>query len=154
MRAMVEDELRFSGGIVLSREEVVPRFRIEVPGEQGYLIFVPLPDDLKERTRRMRLVSGFMAWKGASGFVMSSELLDPDAIISVGVGHGDVLGAARMILRAPLTLGPLQWLARGQIGEELPALLPPRDASMSAEMMAELARVFGPQGEFRVERPQ
>lgn len=154
MRGLLEEELRFSASIVLAQEEVVPRFRIDIPGERGHVLFVPLPEDPKERERRMRLVSGFMAWKGASGFIVSSELSEPDAIISVAVTRGNVIGAARMILRRPLTVGPVQPLVRSQIGDEIPAMLPPKQTLLSGDMLNELARVFGPQGEFKVEGAQ
>lgn len=154
MRGLIEDELRFSASIVLAREEAVPRFRIEVPGEKGYMLFVPLPDDAGERTRRLELVAAFMAWKGANAFVMSSELQVPDALISVAVTRDEALGAARMVLRKPLTIGRVEWLSRSQIGDEIPAMLPSRQAIVSDRMMTELARVFGPQGEFKVERAQ
>lgn len=107
MNALVEDELRFSASIVLSREEVVPRFRIEVPGEASYQLFVPLPHDGGERRWRLGLVSAFMAWKGASAFVMSTELIEPDAALSVAVSSDLVCGAMRSILRKPLLLGPV-----------------------------------------------
>lgn len=154
MRDLVQDELRFSATVILSREEVVPRFRIEVAGEAGYLLLVPLPDDLRERQWRMSLVSAFMAWKGAHAFVMSTELIEPDAAVSIGVNRSGVLAGLRMILRKPLSVGPVQWLDRSQVGDEIPALLPPKSATVSASMLADLQRVFGPQGEFKVERVQ
>jgi len=73
VKEKVIDELRLSVSIVLSREEVVPRFRVMCP-EGDWTVFVPLPDDIGERQRRMQLIYGFMAWKSATGFVMSSEL--------------------------------------------------------------------------------
>jgi len=154
MRDLVLDELRFSAAVILSREEVVPRFRIEVKGEPGYMLFVPLPDDLKERNWRMSLVSAFMAWKGADAFVMSTELMEPDAAVSVGVNRGGAVAALRPILRKPLSVGAIEWLDRTQIGDEVPSLLPPRSASVSASMLADLEQVFGPQGAFRMERVQ
>lgn len=154
MHALVEDELRFSASIVLSREEVVPRFRIDVPGEAGYQLFVPLPDDTGERKWRLGLVSAFMAWKGASAFVMSTELVEPDAMVSVAVSRDLTCGAMRGIVRKPLALGPVTWLSLDQIGNEIPRLLPPDSASLSAAAVRDLERVFGPQGAFKVERLQ
>ena len=49
-------------------------------------------------------------------------------------------------------LGPVQWLERAAIGDDIPSLLPPREALLSDDMMRDLVRVFGPQGEFRVEK--
>lgn len=40
--------------------------------------------------RRMQLLYGFMAWKSATGFVMSSELVQLDCLISAAVGRDEV----------------------------------------------------------------
>jgi hypothetical protein len=154
MRDVILEELQFSTAIVLSREEVVPRFRIMVPGAPDYIVFVPLPDDLAQRQWRMQLVSAFMAWKGATGFVKSSELMTPDAVVAVGVNRTGGAAALRPLLRKPLSAGQITWLSRDQIGDEIPALLPPVGAAIDAGMIADLERVFGSQGEFKVERAQ
>ncbi len=70
MKDKVLEELQFSVGIVLGGEEVVPRFCVICPDVE-WTIFVPLPDDIGERQRRMQLVYGFMAWRSAVAFVMS-----------------------------------------------------------------------------------
>lgn len=62
MKDRIIDELRLSFDIVLSREEVLPRFRVVCPDGE-WTVFVPLPDDIGERQRRMQLIYGFMAWK-------------------------------------------------------------------------------------------
>ncbi|MCZ7594274.1 MAG: hypothetical protein M5U16_04660 [Hyphomicrobium sp.] len=59
-KTTILDELQLSTAIVLAREEVVPRFRVLCP-EGDWTLFVPLPDDIGERQRRMQLVYGFMA---------------------------------------------------------------------------------------------
>lgn len=68
MQDLVLEELRFSTGIVLSGEEVVPRFRVICPNE-SWTVFVPLPDDIGDRQRRMQLLYAFMVWKNATAFV-------------------------------------------------------------------------------------
>ena len=37
----------------------------------------------------MALVSDFMAWKLSPGFVLATELHEPDAVLSVGLMHND-----------------------------------------------------------------
>jgi len=135
MRGLIEDGLRLSASIVLAREEVVPRFRIEVPGERGFVLFVPLPDDEGQRRWRMGLVSAFMAWKGAHAFVFSSELKEPDAALSCAVSREGVIGAVRLIVRRPLSVGPVEWLSRAQLGDEVPGLLPPKAAVVTPATM-------------------
>ena len=48
MKQKILDELQLSVAIVLSREEVVPRFRVMTP-EGDWTVFVQLPDDVRER---------------------------------------------------------------------------------------------------------
>lgn len=145
------EELRFSTGIVLAREEVVPRFRVICP-HSDWTVFVPLPDDIGERQRRMQLVYGFMAWKSATAFVMSSELVDPDCVIAAAVTRDDIAVAARPILRNPLMVGPVEWLPRSAVGEEVMALLPRGRVMLDKATAKALLRAFGNGGEFEARR--
>ena len=151
MRKVLLNELQLSVAILLSREEVVPRFRIISP-EGGWTVFVPLPHDIGERQRRMQLLHGFMAWKSATAFVMSSELIEPDCVISAAVDRNDVLSAYRPIVRKPLSVGPVQWLPKQSVGDEIVALLPRGRVSLDAETEATLVRAFGDGGEFEARR--
>jgi hypothetical protein len=151
MKDRILKELQFSVAIVLAREEVVPRFRVICPDGE-WTIFVPLPDDIGERQRRMQLVYGFMAWKSAIAFVMSSELKEPDCVIAGAVSRDRVLLAARPILRKPLTVGPIEWLPESSVGEEVVALLPRGAVTLDTETEAALVRAFGTGGEFEAGR--
>ena len=151
LRKVLLNELQLSVAIVLSREEIVPRFRVICP-EGDWTVFVPLPDDIGERQRRMQLVYGFMAWKSATAFVMSSELIEPDCVISAAIDRNDVLVAARPIARKPLTVGPAEWLPRSAVGEEVVALLPRGRVNLDPETEAALVRAFGDGGEFQARR--
>ena len=63
--------------------------------EGDWTLFVPLPDDVAERERRMRLLYGFMAWKSATAFVLSTELKLPDVVLAAAVTRVDVACACR-----------------------------------------------------------
>lgn len=152
MRETILEELRFSVSVVLSREEVVPRFRV-ISTEGDWTVFVPLPDDVAERERRMRLLHGFMAWKSATAFVMSTELKVPDVVLAVAVTREDVACACRPIIRKPLGVGAIAWLPPGSVGEEIVALLPRGCVELDTETEAALRRAFGNGGEFEVRRP-
>jgi len=151
MKGKILEELQFSVAVVLSREEVVPRFRVVCP-DGDWTIFVPLPDEIGERQRRMQLVYGFMAWKSAIAFVMSSELIEPDVVISAGVSRGEALSACRPIVRRPLSIGPVEWLPAASAGEEVVALLPRGTVSLDRETEAALVRAFGTGGELEARR--
>jgi hypothetical protein len=57
---------------------------------------------LKERQRRLLLVSDFMAWKLSPGFVMASERHEADALVSIGVLREDYYVLISLIERKPL----------------------------------------------------
>ena len=150
LKTAVLEELRLSCAIVLAREEVVPGFRV-MTLEGDWTVFVPLPEDVRERERRMPLVSGFMAWKLATSFILSSELTEPDGMLSAFVGR-DVMCAWRSIIRKPLGVGAIEWLPRSSVGDEVVALLPRGRVVLDREAEAALVRTFGVGGEFEVSR--
>ena len=47
----------------------------------------------------MRLISTFMAWKLSTGFVLATELIEPDAVYAVGVTHRECIGVLSRIGR-------------------------------------------------------
>lgn len=147
MREVVLEELRFSVAIVLSGEEVVPRFRVICP-EGDWTVFVPLPHDVPERERRMKLLYGFMAWKSATAFVMSTELKVPDVVLAAAVTREGVACACRPIIRKPLGVGVITWLPESSVGNEVVALLPKGRVLLDTETEAALTRAFGTGGEF------
>ncbi len=94
-----------------------------------------------------------MLWKQASAFVMSSEWQEPRAVCSIGVSRLKVEGMMQVVSRvAPVDLGPLIKLEPEQIGVELLAVPPRRSAALSAEIVAELEKVFGPGGRLEAVR--
>lgn len=151
MRDVLLEELQFSVAVVLSREEVVPRFRVF--GDDGeWVIFVPLPDELSERERRMRLVAGFMAWKSATRFVVSGELIEPDLVYACGIARDGAVMAGRQVVRKPLSVGPITWFGAESIGDEILALLPRGRVELDAETTQALVRAFGKGGELEAAR--
>jgi hypothetical protein len=116
MKGKLLEELQFSVGIVLGGEEVVPRFRV-ICHDGDWTIFVPLSDDIGERQRRMQLVYGFMAWKSAVAFVMSSELKVPDCVIAGGgcCGFGALITSGALTLSLVRRLGPLARFERARL---------------------------------------
>lgn len=115
MRDVIEKELAFSVDVIRDGHEVVPRFHIDTP-DGAFVVLCPLPDDINVRFARMELVSKFMASKLATRFVMSSELMEPDAVSAIGVTRTDTLAGVRLITRKPLAFGDVQWLGSDQVG--------------------------------------
>ena len=152
MRDLIEEELAFSRGIIQDGHELVPRFRIATAEEGEVTIFVQLPDDLQERFNRMALVKAYMKAKLASWFVMASELQEPDAAMVVAVNRQGVTGAFQMINRKPLSFGPVQFVDRDQVGDEIPSMLPNVIETLSAEEAREVERLIAHNAGLRLER--
>lgn len=147
MKEKLLEELRFSACIVLAGEEVTPRFLVFCP-EGEWHVLVPLPEDIEVRQLRMRLLRGFMAWKSATAFIMSSQLAAPSVIASIAVGQDQVLCAARPVLwEATRTLGPIEWWPSERVGAEIVALLPRGHVPIDPQTEAALVRAFGVGGE-------
>jgi hypothetical protein len=141
------EELGVSEAIVRDGHEVLPRFRIFTPSGH-FIILMQLPDETAERQRRLRLVGLFMAWKMATAFIISGELHDPNSISSFAVARNERLGFMRRIDRGPpLSFAALTALAETDIEPGLTALLPRKETTMTVELIAELERVFGKNGE-------
>lgn len=123
MQELIERELAFSCNVIRDGHEVVPRFLIKTPDGEA-TIFCPLPDDVNVRFARMNLVSRFMAYKLATGFVLSTELVEPDCVSAIGVVREGAIAGVKMIERKPLKFGPTEWLSGEQVGDEIPSLFP------------------------------
>lgn len=152
MRATIEAELARSREIISGGVEIAPRFTISTP-EGVVTIFVQLPDDLAARERRMQLVSDFMAVRMATSFVLATEMIEPDASVAFGISRDSCEAALQVITRSPLTFGPVAWLERGQIGDELPALLPAKVAAVTPEQVAAVDELIRHNVGIRFERP-
>src|SRR6516165_10765382 len=72
MRELLLEELVLSERIVYDGAQVVPRFRTIGPNAE-FTIFMPLSDDPDTRMRGLGYIRQFMAWKGATGVIMSAE---------------------------------------------------------------------------------
>ena len=79
---LAHHELERACGLVRKAhpDPIDPQFRILCV--DGHLrIAITLTENAKERARRLALVSDFMAWKMAPGFVLTSEIHEPDALL-------------------------------------------------------------------------
>jgi hypothetical protein len=77
------------------------------------------PDKPEQRERAFAFVPRFMAWKLATGFVLTAETrLGPErtrsgeeAVLTIGVSHHEGMAVIRRIRRTPaLSFGPAEWL--------------------------------------------
>jgi hypothetical protein len=93
------------------------------------------------------LMPRFMAWKLATGFVITCETLF-GAVLAIGVTHQECLGVIQRIRRTPaLSFGEPEWLPAESLDDTYFQLLP-SGASPVTELEAKtLAAVFGENGE-------
>jgi hypothetical protein len=149
---MILRELERSRQIIRGGDVLVRRFAISTPGGE-FSVFADFPADTMKQEELLAKLYAFMIWKQASAFVMSCEWQEPNAVCSIEVSRPKVEGMMQTISRGPpVEFGPLIKLEPEQIGDELPALLPRRSATLSAEIIAELEQIFGPGGELEAVR--
>jgi hypothetical protein len=144
---VLADLLRAQRVILRIQDEIDPQFRI-ASAAGDWWIAMTLDPNLAARRRQMRLISKFMAWKPSPAFTMASELMQPDAVICVGVSHRERYGVLSRIERKPLRFLPEQWLAPEQLDPEVLAMLPQGAVSLTATELAELEEWFGSNGKF------
>jgi hypothetical protein len=151
MRDLIEAELARSRSIIEGGNELVPRFRIAAADGET-LIFVQLPDDIDERNKRMQLVANFMAVHMARSFVMSTESAEPDASSAIAVTHNGTEAGLQIITRSPLSFGETIWLDPSQIGDDIPAMLPGKVATVTPEQIAEVDHLIAHNEGLRLDR--
>ena len=103
-------------------------------------------------------VSSFMAWKKALGFIVASELREPDCVYALGVMRQEVFACLSRISRTPkpwtaANFATVEWIDRSLIGQEMIDFLPrcalgDAGRAMSKTEIAMLEKWFGKDGSF------
>ena len=155
------DQLTVARRIVEDGAEMTPAWRIETT-EGAFLILTRFDTDKAEqRAKAMTLISRFMAWKMATSFVLTAETWlgaektrsGDEALLAVGVSRHERLAVLQRILRGDaVAFSTPMWLAPHHVDDQYFAMLPTGSTEVSAEEAAELAGVFGKNGEMRAER--
>lgn len=130
-RSAILEELRVSRKVIAVGQEIMPRFLIYAP-TGNHTIRLPLPDEPQARAAQFRLARLFMVWRAATGFILSSETKIPDTVTATLVSRTEVIGAAQLITREPLTFGEPTWYGREALGDEIVNLLPAKSVRLSA----------------------
>src|SRR5262245_34955927 len=128
-------------------DPIDPQFRIASP-EGDWWIGITLTENAKERARRLALISDFMAWKLSAGFILASELHEPDAILSLGLQHNDYWALISLIERRPLVFSTPKFVKRENMDPVMLGLLPHGSRTITKARAKELGQWFGPQGKF------
>ena len=150
---LVEADLRRAARLVINvQDEIDPQFRMATP-EGDYWIAVTLPSDAYERSRMLRRLSTFMAWKQARAFSMACETYEPDAVYCVGIGLNERHHCIARIRREPrpwtaANFGPVEWLPASSIDPVIVDLLPRAPRSMTPKEISALQVWFGADGKF------
>lgn len=128
-------------------DPIDPQFRIASP-EGDWWIGITLTENAKERARRLALVSDFMAWQLSPGFILASELHEPDAVVSVGLQHNDYAGLMSLIERNPLGFSAPKILKRENMDPAMLGLLPRGSRTITKARAKELVEWFGVNGKY------
>ena len=110
-RSHILTELALSERIIRKGMGVAPRFTVFAP-DGLYTAMVELPDGEQERSKQLSAIRGFMIFKAARGFLLASEIIDPDVISVIAVRRSEVIGALKHINRDPLSFGKTEWFGR------------------------------------------
>lgn len=124
-----------------------PQFRIATP-DGDYWIAITLTENQKERTRRLALVSDFMAYKLSFGFTVTAEMHEPDCVLAVGLLRDDVDAVLALIERTPLTFSKPKMVPRESIDPVILGLRPRGSRTITTAREKELLRWFGIGGQF------
>jgi len=155
------EQLAIARRIVEDGAEVVPAWRITTP-EGTFLVFTRFDRNKEGQPERaLLLISRFMAWKMATSFVLTAEFwLGPgmrrsgaEALLVVGVSHHERHAVMQRIrCRDVVDFGRAEWLTPEQVDDTYFRLLPTGSGEITMEEIAELAVIFGKDGEMAAER--
>jgi hypothetical protein len=152
------DQMGDTRRILEDGKPVVPTWIIATP-EGTYRVCTEFDAAKPEqRERALLLLSRFMTWRLAISFVLTAEMRlgtpqSEEAILAVGVSRHERVGLVQRIRRRdPLSLTSPEWLTAEQIDETYSSLLPSRTSEITADEIAELASIFGEDGEMAAER--
>lgn len=133
--------------IETGRNGIDVQFHIASP-EGGFRIAMTLSEDGAERSAQIRLISRFLGWKLARGFIMTGALLEPPVIFAAGVSYRECAVAFMIVNQKLLQFSAPQWLSDDQMDREMKALLPNDAPSFNEHDVDELREWFGPGGRF------
>ena len=148
------EQLGVARRIIEDGQLVVPAWRI-MTAEGTFLVL----DTAKpgQRENALTLISRFMAWKMATSFVLTAETWigadGEDALFIIGVSRHEQLAVLQRIKRGdPVGFSEPMCLAKHHVEDRYLKMLPRGETEISAEEAAELARIFGKNGELPAER--
>jgi hypothetical protein len=155
------DQLAVARRIIEDGHAVVPAWRIETP-EGAFLIHTSFDSEKPEqRERAIFLVSRFMAWKLATGFVLTTKTLlaaeltraSDEALLAVGISAHERLAVMQRLQPGdPLGFGQIMWFPAYHVEECYLKMLPGRRAEITAEEAVALSHTFSKSGEIPAAR--
>jgi hypothetical protein len=154
-------QLAIARQVIEGSHEIVPAWRIETD-EGAFLVLTRFDSDKPEqRERALILIRRFMAWKMATSYVLTVETwlgdrmtrTGDEVLLVVGVSRHERLAAQQRIRRGDVvSFSDPYWLQPSQVDPTYFKMLPGKRIEISAEEAAELARIFGKNGELPASR--
>lgn len=148
-RELLQADMRRAQNLVtkVHPDPIDPQFRIATP-EGDYWIAITLTENAKERTKRLALVSDFMAYKLSIGFTLASEMHEPDSVLAVGLLHNDFEAMISLIERKPLSFSAPKRVLRESIDPIILGLRPRGSRVITTAKEKELGQWFGMGGKY------
>ncbi len=155
------EQLAVARHVVEDGQDMVPAWRIETPEGALFIRTQFDTDNPEQRAQTIALISRFMAWKMATGFVLTTETwlgaelarASDEAILTIGVSPHERLAVLQRIKRDDaVSFSQPVWLASYHVDECYLKMLPGKRTEVTAEEVADLSRIFGKDGELPPER--
>ena len=153
LKDLTEADLRRGARLIIKvQDELDPQLRMATP-EGDYHIALTLPAEEYGRKLALRALGTFMIWRQVMGFTFCSELIEPDCVYCMGVGPDETVACLSRIRRRPApwtkeNFGPVEWLGKRWIADEVVALLPKGGEVLTPTTVSACNTWFGKDGKF------
>lgn len=161
LASIMIEQLGMARRVVADGHQMIPRWRITTAGGDFLILTQFDADKPEQRQRALSLIRRFMIWKLATSYVLTAETwlgaevarFGDEALLSVGFSHYERLAVFQRIQRhEAVRFDEPVWLSPHQVDRQYFGLLPHGRTEITAADEAELARLFGKNGELRAER--
>lgn len=134
------------------QDDIDPQFRFATP-EGDVALAVTFPFGIGARQALFDKLRAFCAWKQVLAYTMTFGLVEPNALMTVGVSRDGVVGCMVTVKGEPgafsdASFGKPVWVARESIDDMFAMLLPGKVAALSDADLADLRMWFGREGRF------
>ncbi|RUO97998.1 hypothetical protein [Hyphomicrobium sp.] len=133
-------EFEISRQVKQDGTDIMPRFIVFCPNEECSA-FIQLPEDAAERVEQLQVMKLFMIHKSASGFILCSELIEPNCLFCAAVTRTETLAAIQRIKRGG-KFGRIEWQPPECVDDVIKDLLPPKSVTITKQQLELMVKAF------------